>query len=275
MQKKALSTLLLVIALFSIGTIGYAQFQAPQPFYKSGSNWLMNVTTEHLGSSGARIAKIWATDVDVTTITIGGAAAGALDMGGYSISNAGTTTGRAFVATSTTATSTFAGALGVFNQLAFGYFTGSSTIASTLTGALGIGTTSPGALLAIKGTTSDIPFLISSTTATLASSTLFMVDRAGSLHLGGGTPVLSSCGTAPSLGANSTDQAGTMTFGASAGGCTLTFSAAKASVPHCLVSTQAVSLVNAYTVAVTATTLTITQAASGGVLFDYFCPLGH
>ena len=131
------------------------------------------------------------------------------------------------------------------------------------------------ASLNIGGTAARVPLAISTTTAVTASSTLFMVDKAGDVHYGGGTPTLSSCGTAPTLDGNSTDQAGTVTFGATASGCTITFSTAKASSPHCLVSTRAVSLVNAYTVAQSVSALTITQAASGGVSFDYFCPLGH
>lgn len=140
---------------------------------------------------------------------------------------------------------------------------------------VGIATTSPFATLSLTGNATTIPFAISSTTAVTASSTLFMVDQAGWVHYGGGTPTLSSCGTAPTLDGNSTDQSGSVTFGATASGCTITFSSPAPSKPHCIVSTEAVSLVNAYTVTESATALTITQASSGGVTFDYFCPLGH
>jgi hypothetical protein len=140
---------------------------------------------------------------------------------------------------------------------------------------VGIGTTSPFATFSISGNSSIIPFVISTTTPTLASSTLFMVDQVGDHHFGGGTPVVSSCGTGGTLDGNSTDQSGTVTFGTTASGCTITFSQAKQSSPHCIVSTRAVSLINAYTVTESTTVLTITQAASDGVSFDYFCPLGH
>ncbi len=140
---------------------------------------------------------------------------------------------------------------------------------------VGIGTTSPFAKLSITGATTEIPFVISTTTVTTASTTLFMIDKAGDVHYGGGTPTLSSCGTAPSFDANSTDQSGTVTFGATASGCTITFSVVKASSPHCIVTAQSLSLTNALTYTETATALTLTEASSGGLKFDYFCSLGH
>lgn len=154
-------------------------------------------------------------------------------------------------------------------------FTHTTPTNSATTSRLGLSTTTPSGSLAIGGTVAVIPFIISTTTPTLASSTLFMIDQSGDAHFGGGVPALSSCGTAPFLDANSTDQAGTVTFGASASACTITFSVSKKSSPHCLISTRAVSLVNAYTITQSASAFTITQAASGGTVWDYFCPLGH
>lgn len=141
-------------------------------------------------------------------------------------------------------------------------------------GVVGIGTTSPFASLSLTGSSSFIPFAISSTTSTLASSTLFMVDKAGDVHYGGGTPTLSSCGTGPSLGANSTDQSGTVTVGATATGCTITFSTAKLSSPHCIVTAETMSLVNALSYTQTASALTLSQTGASGN-YNYFCPLGH
>lgn len=140
---------------------------------------------------------------------------------------------------------------------------------------LGVGTTTPSATFAIAGVAGTPPIYVSTSSVPVASTTLFMIDPSGWSHYGGGTPTLSTCGTSPTLGTNSTDQAGTITFGATASACTLTFSQAAPSLPHCVITTEAVSLVNAYTITKTVTGFTITQAASGGVSFDYFCPLGH
>lgn len=115
-MKKHISTIIAVLAVFFSLVFGaWAQggFQAPQPFRKSGSNWLMNSATEHLGSSGSRIAKIWTTDLDATNLVVGGAAAGNLDMGGFNISNGGTFTAAILRATSTTAASYITYRLGV------------------------------------------------------------------------------------------------------------------------------------------------------------------
>lgn len=143
-------------------------------------------------------------------------------------------------------------------------------------GNIGVGaTTTPSAQFSIVGSSTINSIYVSSTTAPAASTTLYMVDKAGWVHYGGGTPVLSGCGTTPTLDANSTDQAGTVTFGATAAGCTVTFSIIAPSAPHCVVAPRAISLINAYTVAPTATSIVITQAASGGTTWDYFCPLGH
>ncbi len=49
----------------------------------------------------------------------------------------------------------------------------------------------------------------------------------------------------------------------------------KASKPHCVVSTQAQSLVNAYTYTETASALTIAQVGSGGTVWDYICMISN
>lgn len=155
---------------------------------------------------------------------------------------------------------------------------GSPTITNFIvanSGNVGIGTTTPSASFSLTGKLGTNPVYISTTTPTVASSTLYAVDQAGWVHYGGGTPVLSGCGTTPLLDANSTDQAGTITFGATAAGCTLTFFSPAPSSPHCVVTPRAISLINAYTIAPTTAGIVITQAASGGTVWDYFCPLGH
>lgn len=145
----------------------------------------------------------------------------------------------------------------------------------TANGKVGIGTTTPATLLSIAPLSRQDPIYVSTTTATAASTTLFAVDKAGWIHHGGGTPTLSSCGTGPALDANATDQSGTITFGATATGCTLTFYDTAPSRPHCVVTTEVQSLVNAYTYTVTNTSITIAQVGSGGTVWDYYCGIGH
>ncbi len=155
-----------------------------------------------------------------------------------------------------------------------GYAT-STTPALTIlnAGSVGLGSSSPFTTLAITGVVGKSPFAISTTSTTAASSTLFMIDQNGDVHHGGGTPVLSSCGTAPVLDANSTDQAGTITVGATTASCTLTFSVAKLSKPHCVVASETGTIAISYTESTTA--LVVTNATLGGDLVDYFCSLGH
>lgn len=141
-------------------------------------------------------------------------------------------------------------------------------------GFLGIGTTTPFSTLSITGNVSTIPFTISTTSATLASSTLFQIDQKGSIHTGGGVPTLSSCGTAPFFDGNSNDQAGTVTTGATAGGCTVTFSVTKSIAPHCVVTPQTGSVANTFSYTVSATAITVTETAIGGNKFDYICVSG-
>lgn len=149
-----------------------------------------------------------------------------------------------------------------------------TTVIPAATGNIGIGSTTPFASFSILGQVGTIPLAISSTTATSASTTLFMIDQAGDVHYGGGTPVLSSCGTTPSLGPNSTDQSGTIQVGSvSATTCTLTFSIAKASIPHCVVTSQTGTIAISYTETISA--LVVTNAALTGDKVDYFCSLGH
>lgn len=146
-----------------------------------------------------------------------------------------------------------------------------ATIASG--GNFGIASTSPFGTLSITGNTSTNPFVVSTTTTTNASSTLFMIDKSGDVHLGGGTPVLSSCGTGPTLDANSTDQAGTVTVGSSASTCTLTFFVPKLTKPHCVLGSQTGTLAISWTE--TTTAIVFTNATLGGDKVDYICALGH
>ncbi len=86
------------------------------------------------------------------------------------------------------------------------------------------------------------------------------------------TPVLSSCGTSPSIVGS--DTSGTITIGSAATGCTLTFYTSwsvttPSSVPHCrLTSESAIP----FTFATTSTTITISEiGVMSSTLLDYEC----
>ncbi len=75
-SKKLKITLFGGIALFLLSFgVSHGALPGLTPFYLSdnGTNWITSVSTYELGSSTNRIAKIWATAIDTTTISIGGA----------------------------------------------------------------------------------------------------------------------------------------------------------------------------------------------------------
>lgn len=86
-------------------------------------------------------------------------------------------------------------------------------------GSFGIGTTSPVATLTIVPIAGTAPFYAASSTGAV----LEKITPAGHLVTGGPTPVLTSCGTSPSITGN--DRSGQITFGTGAllTSCTVTF----------------------------------------------------
>lgn len=83
-------------------------------------------------------------------------------------------------------------------------------------------------------------------------------------------PVLSSCGTTPTLATGSSDVAGTVTMGTSATGCIITFGTAYTAAPSCSVSWQATPLASqSYTV--TATAITTVQTSTSNNVLNYTC----
>lgn len=167
-------------------------------------------------------------------------------------------------------------------------------------GNVGIGSTTPAALLSIQGTAGSTTDLLrvasssgsslltvttSSTAPTLlvtgastaltvfrvASSTaaaLFSIDGAGNIITGGSTPSVGTCGTSPSVSGN--DTAGTVTVGTGVvTACTLTFSTTKSSTPKvvgCVANSALACGVSAKST--TAVTFTFSATIAGGT-FDY------
>lgn len=84
-------------------------------------------------------------------------------------------------------------------------------------------------------------------------------------------PVLSGCGTAPTITGN--DMAGAVTTGTGTPtGCVITFNGVKSSAPVCVVQRTTIAPVlaaNSYTTSTTA--ITITQTATDSVVYRYIC----
>jgi|SRR5882757_3774147 len=81
------------------------------------------------------------------------------------------------------------------------------------------------------------------------------------------TPVLSSCGTSPSVVGN--DTVGKLTTGSAATTCTITFSAAYNVAPACILSAQGASpVIPTYTTSTTAITVTVDVAST---VYNYIC----
>ena len=84
----------------------------------------------------------------------------------------------------------------------------------------------------------------------------------------GGTPVLTSCGTAPAI--YGSDQAGQVTMGTGTPtGCVITFKKPYLTAPLCTVSWQAELASMEYTV--TNTAITLVQTATDSNLVNYVC----
>lgn len=92
---------------------------------------------------------------------------------------------------------------------------------------------------------------------------------AGAIGFTGTVPVLSSCGTSPSISGN--NSGGTITTGTgSPTGCTLTFAdGGWSATPKCIVSWRTRPATANYVP--TATTLTLTQTGTSSAVIDYYC----
>lgn len=130
------------------------------------------------------------------------------------------------------------------------YATGLTGVQSTVSPArVGIGTTAPNAALTVGSAGGG----------------------ADDGHIGvlGQAPTLSGCGTSPSISATASDVHGTITEGATATGCTITFAAAFQTAPDCVLSSPSGSAITGYSA--TTTALTITNASASGNKYSYVC----
>lgn len=83
-------------------------------------------------------------------------------------------------------------------------------------------------------------------------------------------PTISSCGTSPSVDANSSNNSGTVTVGTvAAASCTITFATAFTTFNHCRVTSQGVVTSLAYSYTLSA--ITVTGTSLVGDVLDYAC----
>lgn len=109
-----------------------------------------------------------------------------------------------------------------------------------------------------------------------ANQTLTVGDPVGGAgpHIGivaRAVPTLSSCGTSPSIDATASDTAGTVTEGATATGCTVTFEVNYLSAPHCIVSSWAGNSTLASLQGVAGSGFVVTNGSASGDKFTYAC----
>jgi hypothetical protein len=139
---------------------------------------------------------------------------------------------------------------------------GSQTVTSTpVNGKVGIGTTTPTAVLTVQGFAGATTNLL--TIASSTGNTYLKIDSKGHLVSGGPTPSVSSCGTgSPTV--TGTDDQGTITLGGTAPtACTLTFSQARTNNYSCQVGDN--SLTIASDVSATSTTAVTFGLGVGGL----------
>lgn len=92
----------------------------------------------------------------------------------------------------------------------------------------------------------------------------------GNVSFAGTVPVISSCGTSPTVDSHATNNSGTVTVGTgTATSCTITFAAAYVTWNHCRVTSQSSEAVFAYSYTKSAITVTATSLVSD--LIDYQC----
>jgi fibronectin-binding autotransporter adhesin len=104
--------------------------------------------------------------------------------------------------------------------------------------------------------------------ASSTGTTVFAVTGKGHLTSSLTAPVLTSCGSSPTIAGS--DTSGTVTVGSGAvTGCVATFFSAYTNAAHCAVTSQTATSTFAYALSTTA--ITVTDVNISGKKFDYFC----
>lgn len=112
--------------------------------------------------------------------------------------------------------------------------------------------------------------LVIGTTTSPGGMNMVVISTSGQISYGGLKPTISGCGTTPTLALNITNEGGTVTPGATATGCTVTFVPAYKNTPNCIVAEQTMSLVNALSYTVSAQAIVVSQTAFSSA-FTWLC----
>lgn len=159
------------------------------------------------------------------------------------------------------------GGLGV----TYGATVGTMTVYSTVVSSESLvvkSTNSVSVFTVANGSVTAGDFMLSISSAN-PGATLLGIDTYGHLVSSGIAPVASSCGVTPVL--SGTDFAFTVSPGATASGCTVTFSNPFSSDPTCTISQQTMSLVNSLTYTHSATSVVISQTGASSNTYDVIC----
>jgi len=142
----------------------------------------------------------------------------------------------------------------------------SVAFAIDVSGNIGAGTANPGARLDVLSTTSNSYEAKISTTATFYH---VAISTNGHFNSKGTPPVVSSCGSSPSI--IGSDTAFTITVGGATTSCTITFNVPFNAVPTCVVSERSMSVINALSYSVTNAAVVISQTGLSSAVLDAFC----
>lgn len=201
---------------------------------------------------------------------------------GYQSGSALTGSNNTFIGTNAASTtSSGSGNIAIGNQVSIPSITGSNqlnignliygtaldgTLGTISTGNIGIGTTTPQSRFFIKAAASTDAFAVGSADDT---AKLLRVNDKGHMGSGGTAPTVQSCGGSPSI--NGTDADGRITVGSAATSCQIIFANAYATSPHCVVSEETQSIVNAFSYTASTTGMVFNQTALSGAGINYIC----
>lgn len=170
------------------------------------------------------------------------------------------------------ATGNFATLVGSVNQTLFAIGAqGNLQIGTTTTTAPAWLSVQAAGITTAYGSQLDLVNIASTTSATFATSSIFKITASAHLMGSSTNPVISGCGTSPTV--NGDDSHGYVTVGSvSATGCTITFANAYPARPQCNVTNETMSLTSAFGYTVSASAITVTQATGlVGDVLDYSC----